>query len=271
MDKLDECIAGGLGRTEMGVCVAPPGRGKTTFLISLGAAAVEAGYNVLHVSLENNEKQILRNYDLRLLKKSMDYIKENVDKSIAAMFNIKKYRKGQLKVKKYPTKSVTVNTIRALLDQLKAVEGFIPDVLIVDYGMLLKPITNYSDKRTSIESTYEDLRAVADDYDLALWTAAQGNRGALSKKIVTMTDLAECFAIGNTCDIMVSLCQTAKEKSQGDMRLFLAKVRDNADSLILKGKILYEIKRLEFTDIVEQSEGDDEEEDEESDNWEGKS
>lgn len=268
MAKLDELLNGGLGRTEMGVCVAPPGRGKTTFLISVGGAAVEAGYNVLHVSLENNEKQILRNYDLRLLKKNMEYIKDNVDKSIMAMFNIKKYRKGRLKVKKYPTKTATVNTIRALLDQLKAVENFVPDVLIVDYGMILKPITAYNDKRTSIESVYEDLRAVADDYNLALWTAAQGNRGALSKKIVTMTDLAECFAIGNTCDIMVSLCQTAKEKSKGDIRLFLAKVRDNPDSLVLIGKILYDIKRLEFFDIAEQSD-EDSDEDEESDNWEG--
>lgn len=269
MEMLDQCLGGGLGRTEMGVVVAPPGRGKTTMLISIGAAAVENGYNVLHISLENNEKQILRNYDMRLLKKDMDYIKENVDKSIAAMFNIKKFRKGQLKVKKYPTKTITVNTIRALLDQLKAVEGFVPDMLIVDYGMIMKPLVNYSDKRSGIESIYEDLRAIADDYNLALWTAAQGNRAALSKKIVTMSDLAECFAIANTADVMVCLCQTAKEKAKGDMRLFLAKVRDSADSLVLKGKILYEIKKLEFSEIVEQTEEDDSEEDEDDEKgWE---
>lgn len=270
MEMLDQCLGGGLGRTEMGVVVAPPGRGKTTMLISIGAAAVENGYNVLHISLENNEKQILRNYDMRLLKKDMDYIKENVDKSIAAMFNIKKFRKGQLKVKKYPTKTITVNTIRALLDQLKAVEGFVPDMLIVDYGMIMKPLVNYSDKRSGIESIYEDLRAIADDYNLALWTAAQGNRGALSKKIVTMADLSECFAISNVADVMVCLCQTQKEKAKGDMRLFLAKIRDNADSLILRGKILYEIKKLEFNEIVEQSseEEDDDEEENDEKGWE---
>lgn len=271
MEMLDNCLAGGLGRTEMGVVVAPPGRGKTTFLISVGAAAIENGYNVLHISLENNEKQILRNYDMRLLKKDMDYVRDNIDKSIAAMFNIKKYRKGQLKVKKYPTKSITPNTLRSFLDQLKTVEGFIPDVLIVDYGAIMKPVIDYKDKRNSIESIYEDLRAIADDYNLALWTAAQGNRTALSKKVVTMADLAECFAIANTCDIMVCMCQTTKEKSKGDMRLFLAKIRDNADSLILVGKILYNIKKLEFYKIVEQTDEEDDEgdEDDASDDWEG--
>lgn len=266
IEKLDDCLGGGLGRSEMACVVAAPGLGKTTCLVSIGGAAIEEGYNVLHISLENNEKQIMRNYDMRLLRRDMDYIRENVDKSISAMFNIKRYRKGQLRVKKYPTKSVTVNHIRGLLDQLKLVEGFEPDVLIVDYGAIMKPTVNYTDKRNSIESIYEDLRAIADDYQLALWTAAQGNRGALSKKIVTMSDLAECFAIGNVVDVMVCLCQTNKEKQRGDLRMFLAKVRDAADSLILQGKILYGIKKVEMSDIVDNSSDSDEED--EYEEWE---
>ena len=266
IEKLDYCLGGGLGRTEMGVIVAPPGRGKTTSLISIGGAAIEAGYNVLHISLENNEKQVTRNYDLRLLKKNMEYVKDNVNKSITAMFNIQRYRKGQLRIKKYPTKSVTTQTIRMFLDKLKMVKGFVPDVLIVDYGAILKPISNYNDKRMGIESVYEELRAIADDYNLALWTAAQGNRGALSKKIVSMVDLAECFAIANISDVLACLCQTAKEKVKGDLRLFLPKIRDNPDNIILKGKILYEIKKIEMYDVVENTDDDDEEE--ESDDWE---
>lgn len=270
MDALDNYLGGGLGRTEMGVVVAPPGKGKTTFLVSVGGAAVENGYNVLHISFENNQKQILRNYDMRLLRKNMDYIRDNVDKSIAAMFNIKKYRKGRLKVKKWPTKSKDANSIRGLLDQLKVSEGFVPDVLIVDYGAIMKPTTNYQDKRNAIESNYEDLRAIADDYNLALWTAAQGNRAALSKKVVTMSDLAECFAIGNIADVMVCMCQTNKEKLKGDMRLFLAKIRDSADGAILLGKILYEIKKLEFYGLASDQDTDDEEN--EDGDWEsGKS
>lgn len=267
MKMLDNALGGGVGRTELFVCIAPPGKGKTTTLISMGAAALEEGYNVLHVSMENNIKQIKRNYDLRLLKKSMNYIKDNVDKSIAAMFNIKKYRKGQLRIKKYSAKSASVATIRALLDQLKTVKNFVPDVLIIDYGMILKPAREYSEKRTGIEGIYEDLRALADDYNCAVYTAAQGNRASLAKKVVTAGDIAECFAIINTADVAMALCQTMKEKAQGIMRAFLAKNRDNPDGLILKGKILYEIKKIEFTEVVEENEQDDDEE-EESDNWE---
>lgn len=265
INMLDACLGGGLGKSELGVIVAPPGRGKTTTLISIGAAALEEGHSVLHISLENNEKQVTRNYDVRLLKKSTDYIKENIGKSIMAMANIKKFRKGHLRIKKYPTKSVTPQTIRLFLDKLKLVKDFVPDVLIVDYGAILKPNFKYGDKREGIESVYEDLRAIADDYDLALWTAAQGNRGALSKKIVSMTDLAECFAIANIADVMACLCQTNKEKSKGVLRLFLPKIRDNPDNLILKGVIHYDIKKIEMDEIEENTDDND---DEESDDWE---
>lgn len=263
IEKLDEVLGGGLGRTELGIVVAAPGRGKTTTLISIGAAAIEAGYNVLHVSLENNEKQIARNYDVRLLQHNRKYIEDNIDKALIAMNNIRIYRKGQLRIKKYPTKSVTVKTIRALLDKYKTIQNFIPDVLILDYGAILKPSHNYADKRNGIESNYEEIRALADEYELALWSAAQGNRGALSKTIVSMGDLAECFAIANIADVMVCLCQTMKEKVKGDLRMFLPKIRDNADTMILTGKIQYDIKKIEMFDIVKDNESDESWEDDE--------
>lgn len=261
IEKLDEVLGGGLGRTELGIIVAAPGRGKTTTLISIGAAAIESGYNVLHVSLENNEKQIARNYDVRLLQHDRKYIEDNIDKALVAMNNIRVYRKGQLRIKKYPTKSITVKTIRALLDKYKTIQNFVPDVLILDYGALLKPSHNFADKRNGIESNYEEIRALADEYNLALWSAAQGNRGALSKTIVSMGDLAECFAIANIADVMVCLCQTLKEKVKGDLRMFLPKIRDNADTMILTGKIQYDIKKIEMFDFAQK---EDEEE-----NWEG--
>lgn len=266
MVKLDECLGGGLGRTEMGVIVAPPGRGKTTALISIGGAAVEAGYNVLHISLENNEKQITRNYDVRLLRHNLKKVTENLDAAIKAMENVKKYRGGQLRIKKYPTRGATVHTIRTLLDKYKLVQGFEPDVVLVDYGAILKSINNQFDKRNAIESNFEELRALADDYNVALWTAAQGNRGALSKKVVTMSDLAECFAIGNIVDVMVCMCQTMKEKPLKELRLYLPKIRDNPDSMMLSGKIIYDTKIIEMYDMVDNTGAD--EDDDESTDWE---
>ena len=51
-DCINEVMDGGLGPGELGVAVAPSGVGKTWVLCALGAAAVRAGLNVVHYSLE---------------------------------------------------------------------------------------------------------------------------------------------------------------------------------------------------------------------------
>ena len=133
--------------------------------------------------------------------------------------------------------------------------------MIIDYGAILKPVRNFKEKRNGLEDTYEQIRALADEYDCAVWSAAQGSKAALSKKVVTMADIAECFAIANTADIMVCLCQTNKEKESERMRLFLAKVRDSEGGKVLNGVVNYETKKMDFTnvqEIIEDDEDDDE-------------
>lgn len=267
MKELDAKLKGGLGRTEMGVVLAPPGRGKTTTLINFGTKALRMGANVVHISLENSDAQITRNYDLRMLGKSLEYIREHTDQAIQALGYAKKYGSGQLFIKKYPTKKVTVDTIRLYLNRLKFIKGIDIDMLIVDYGALLKPTVNWNDKRNVIESNYEDLRALADEFQCALWTGAQGNRGSLSKKVVTMGDLAEAFAIANTSDVMIALCQTNREKADNVIRAFVTKNRDGVDSVLLRGTIDYESKVITLDeDITRESlekSGDYDEEDSE--------
>lgn len=250
MGELDRVLKGGLGRTEMGVVLAPPGRGKTTTLINFGAKALKSGYNVAHISLENNDKQITRNYDLRMLGKNLEYIRDNTEQCAQALGYSRRYGGGHLFIKKFPTKKASVDTIRMYLNKLILVHNVQLDVVIVDYGALLKPLTNWNDKRNVIESNYEDLRTLADEFEVALWTGAQGNRGSLSKKVVTMEDLAEAFAIANTADVMVALCQTEREKAENIIRAFITKNRDGVGSLLLKGTIDYETKVITLDEDI---------------------
>jgi len=259
MTALDKVLKGGLGRTEMGIVLAAPGIGKTTFMENCGANGLRSGKNVVHISLENNAKQIVRNYDLRMLGKSLEYINDNLEKCYRALGFAKKYGNGTLFVKKFIAKKASVDTIRMYLNKLTAIKGIRVDIIIIDYGALLKPLSNWNDKRNSIESNYED------EFNSALWSGAQGNRGSLSKKIVTMGDLAEAFAIANTSDVMVALCQTIHEKADGIIRAFLTKNRDGSGDRLLAGKIDYESKKMELNeDITDSMTEDDEYDDNDS-------
>jgi replicative DNA helicase len=266
MGELDRVLNGGVGRTEMIVILAPPGRGKTTCMINIGASGLRNGLNVAHFSFENNELQVVRNYDQRVLNRSYEYMQEEPEKSIEALGRVRKYSNGgQLFVKKYPTKGATVDNMKMYIRRLELIYSVKIDMVIVDYGAIIKPKSNFSDKRNIIEGNYEDLRALADELNVAMVTGAQGTRSSLSKKVVTIEDLAECFAIANTADVILALCQTIREKKDGKIRGFLAKVRDSADSILLMGDINYETKRINYTsditDTLVEEESDEEDDD----------
>lgn len=239
MTGLDKVMKGGLGNGELGVIIAPPNRGKSFALINIGAGAVAEGFNVVHYTLEMPEEQVAKRYDQRLLNKDFEYMTENSSKVLTALKNMQKVTKGELIIKRYPARSCSINTIRGHLTRLMIQKNFRPDLIVIDYGDLVQPLRHYSDKRFELESVYLDMRDLGVEYECPVWTASQANRGSMSKKIITMEDLAEAFNKANIADFMLAICQTTEEKEDNIMRFYVAKQRDGVASITLDGDIDY--------------------------------
>jgi hypothetical protein len=116
--------------------------------------------------------------------------------------------------------------IKSHLTKLRIARGFKPDLIILDYPDIMKPSRDYSEKRTELELLYEEIRGMAQEFNCAVWVASQTNRGALSKKVVTIADLAESFGKAATSDFMLALSQTKQEKRDGEVRYYVAKHRN---------------------------------------------
>ncbi len=226
VDLLDKAMHGGLGRGELGIVIAPPGTGKTLSLVNFGAAASMAGYNVAHYSLEMNEEMVSSRYDMRFVEKNFQYIKENQSKVVEALSRLSKMKRGDLVVKSYPTRTATVSTIKSHLTKLRISKGFVPDLIIIDYPDILRPTRDYGEKRHELELLYEEIRALGQEFNAAVWGASQTNRGALAKKVVTIADLAESFGKAAVADFMIALSQTKEEKRNGEVRYYVAKHRN---------------------------------------------
>ena len=61
--EIDSLCKGGLGKGELGVCIAPTGAGKSMALVHLGAQALKAGKNVVHYTLELGDTIVAGRYD----------------------------------------------------------------------------------------------------------------------------------------------------------------------------------------------------------------
>lgn len=201
--------------------------GKSMALVHLGAAALKQGLNVVYYSLELGDQVIGSRFDSCLtgfpLSNLGDY-KEHILDTVKEI-------KGKLIIKEYPTKSATTNTIKHHLEKLQRKDIKI-DMVIVDYGDLLRPVSAQKEKRNELESIYEELRGLSQEFNCCLWTASQSNRSGLNAEIVTLESISEAFNKCFVADFICTISRTVKDKNTNEGRIFVAKNRNGPDGLI---------------------------------------
>lgn len=232
--KLDEIMDGGMSPGELCVFIGPPGRGKTLALINMGVGALFQGQSVLHITLEISARRVARRYDLRITRKPFEVLKADPEKVTTRLLKLKKKRGCDLTLKDLSMDRPTVADIRAIILNLQRIRKRSFDTVIVDYGDLVKPTIKYKDSRVGIEEVYEDLRRLAVEFKIPLYTASQSTRKSLNKYIVGMEDVAEAFGKVKVADVVPTLCQTPEEEEENLIRIFMAKSRKRKGHPIIR-------------------------------------
>ena len=225
--EIDALCGGGLGKSELGVVIAPTVAGKSMVLVHLGTEALKLGKTVIHYTLELQDTVIANRYDSCLTGYPLSDIinfKEEVYEEVKEL-------DGSLIIKEYPTKSASTNTIRAHLSRLVK-RGIKPGMVIVDYGDLLKPVVVRKEKRNELESIYEDLRALATEFSCPIWTASQTNRSGLNAEVITMEQISEAFNKCFVADFIISVSRTIQDKQKNLGKIFIAKNRNGPDGIV---------------------------------------
>ena len=212
---MDEIIKGGLGNSELGVVIAPTGAGKSMVLVHLAAEALKAGKTVVYYTLELKDTVVGGRFDSNL---SGIPLNELLDRKEEVLSHIESVD-GTLIIKEYPTKSASVQTIKNHIEKLKK-RGIYPDMILVDYADLLRPDRQQGEKRHELEETYESLRALAQIYEIPVWTASQTNRSGLNAEVITMEAISEAFNKCFVADFIFSLSRTVQDKQSNKGRIF---------------------------------------------------
>ena len=135
-----------------------------------------------------------------------------------------------------PSKYLKPSTIVRDLTRYRG-EGIDIKGVVVDYADIMMSDKKYrtEDKRLELGNIYLELRGIAKEFNVYVYSASQGNRSSLSKIEISMSEISEDFSKAFSADYVVSLSQTPREKAArssdgtgtGIMRLYIAKNRND--------------------------------------------
>lgn len=204
---------GGMARKTLTIVLAPTGVGKSLFLCHHAASLLRAGKNVLYITLEMSEEKIAERIDANLLNMDIDKVwtqgKEQFENRLRKVLS---RTEGRLIIKEYPTSQANANHFRALLNELKLKKKFAPDAIMVDYINIASSsrikASAGANSYTIVKAIAEEIRGLSVEFDAAVFSATQTNRGGMNNSDVDLTDVSESMGLPHTADFMFAMIQT---------------------------------------------------------------
>ena len=219
----------------MNIILAGTGVGKSLFMCHCAAANLNAGYNVLYITLEMAEERNAERIDANLLSVPIvdlpSITKTEYDSKLGKAFKVmetnakdNERESGKLIVKEYPTATAHTGHFRHLLNELSMKKKFKPDVIYVDYINICSSarITKFNENVNSytyVKSIAEELRGLAVEMDVPIMSATQLNRSGFADSDPDLTNTSESFGLPATADLMIALITNEELEEQNQIKV----------------------------------------------------
>lgn len=210
LEFFNKITKGGVSKKTLNIALAGTGVGKSLFMCHMAAHNIMNGLNVLYITLEMAEERISERIDANLLDVKLDDLVQMPKESfIKKVSRLKKKTDGKLIVKEYPTACAGSANFRHLLNELALKKKFKPDIIYIDYlnicvSSRLKNGANVN-SYTYIKAIAEELRGLAIEFNVPIWSATQTTRSGYDNSDLSITDTSESFGLPATADFMVGL------------------------------------------------------------------
>ena len=264
LDLFNQITGGGTPMKTLNVVMAGTGVGKSLFMCHHAANCLLQNMNVLYITLEMAEERIAERIDANLMDTQVGDLRELprqvYDKKID---NLKKKVKGKLIIKEYPTSTANANHFRVLLEELKLKKSFVPEIIFIDYINICSSsrlkANGSVNSYTFVKAIAEELRGLAGEYNVPIFTATQLNRTGSVSSDVGLEDTAESFGLPQTADFMFAITSTEELEEMGQVLVKQLKNRYNSASANRKFIIgidrskmkLHDVKREDYDDLSE--------------------
>jgi len=269
LDFFNKITRGGIPSKTLNICLAGTGVGKTMFMTSIASSVLLQGKNVLYITLEMAEERIAERIDANLLNVGMSDLEELPYQMYETKINkLQSKTTGTLIVKEYPTASAHVGHFKNLLSELALKKSFKPDIVFIDYLNICASsrfragagVNSY----TYIKAIAEELRGLAVEHDIPVFSATQTTRGGFVSSDVGLEDTSESFGLPATADFMFALISSEELEQKNQILVKQLKNRYNDPTINRKFIIgvdrskmrLYDVEQKAQEDLVESGQED---------------
>jgi len=199
-----------------------------------GGEAMRQGKNVLHYTLELNENYVGLRYDACFTGIDFQNIRNNIDivkKKIAEV-------PGKLIIKYFPIKTVSAHSLKLHAERIQTL-GTKVDMIIVDYADILRPSQSERNSNSYSEAggIYEELRGVAGELQVPIWSASQSNRAAMDEDIIQANNISDSYRKIMTADFVMSLSRKMSDKQANTARFHVIKNRFGPDGITFPSRM----------------------------------
>jgi len=208
----------------------------------------------LYITLEMAEERIAERIDANLMNVPLNeletYPKETYQTKVE---RLQKKTQGKLIIKEYPPASVGAGHFRHLLNEMKQKKNFVPDVIYIDYLNLAissrMKMGGSVNSYTYIKSIAEELRGLAVEFNVPLFTATQTNRSGFTNSDVGLEDTSESFGLPATADFMFAAISNEELESLGQLMIKQLKNRYGDPALHRRFVVGVDRSRMKLYDV----------------------
>lgn len=254
IEQFNTITNGGVPRKTLNIVMAGTGVGKSLFMCHHASACLTQNLDVLYITCEMAEERIAERIDANLMDLAMDDLKAlPADLYNKKMQQIRKKYTGRLIIKEYPTATANANHFRALLNDLKTKKNFEPDIIFIDYlnicaSSRLKMAASVN-SYTFIKAIAEEIRSLAQEFEVPIFSATQVNRGGFNNSDVGLENTSESFGLPATADLMFALISTEELEEQGQVMVKQLKNRYNDVSKNKKFVVGIDRSKMKLIDV----------------------
>lgn len=261
--ELDQMLnEGGPSPGEVVVWMASTGVGKSIMLCNQAVTGVINGKNVLFITFELSTIKTALRIGANLFNTHLDKFKDSQDKIRRRAKLNKNSDRGDLVIYDLPPDEHSVDSVYAIIDNLKKTKGWKPDIVILDYlELMISRRKSMNDGDYSKQkSVGTEIRGLARNEKVLVHTATQTNRSGVRSNnqrsegqgqdatngLIDLDQAAESYGKNMAVDYVISLNQSMDEYRDDRPRivLFVAKNRNGPKFGIVEVDISYGLMKF---------------------------